>query len=159
VLVVAIHPFFALPEYFSMRLLVIGSQRTNYYELFSGCTVGGVPVEVEHCTWDDLHLASYGDQGGYSCTVCFVLTDPADWFARSCLLDDLKKTLLRTKNEASTLTVFSLGLVAEGTLKLIGVTRCGEFSDVFGFTSTFLVLIVCSALRLGSRKHTDHQQH
>lgn len=47
-----------------MRLLVIGSQRTNYYELFKGCTVGGEAVEVEHCTWDDLHLCSYGDQGG-----------------------------------------------------------------------------------------------
>lgn len=45
------------------KLLVIGSQRTNYAELFAGQTVHGKVVQVEQCRWDELSLCSQGRGG------------------------------------------------------------------------------------------------
>uniref|UniRef100_A0A6B2L4A2 ATP-grasp domain-containing protein n=1 Tax=Arcella intermedia TaxID=1963864 RepID=A0A6B2L4A2_9EUKA len=46
------------------KLLVVGSQQINYTELFQGALVNNEPVTVEHCTWNDVSVCSYGDNGG-----------------------------------------------------------------------------------------------
>jgi hypothetical protein len=35
-----------------LRLLVIGSQKINFYELFKGSDIDGLKVVVEQCAWD-----------------------------------------------------------------------------------------------------------
>ncbi len=47
-----------------LNLLVIASQRINYYELFAGQEVLGEAIIVEQCAWDDLRLCSHGGNGG-----------------------------------------------------------------------------------------------
>jgi synapsin len=56
-----------------MKLLVIGSQRLNYTELFDGATIdlksSQESIEVDHCTWDDMSVCSFADQGGLVVTI------------------------------------------------------------------------------------------
>lgn len=43
-------------------LLVIGgSAKNNWYQLFSGCVVRGRPIQVEMCAWDHLEVTSFSD--------------------------------------------------------------------------------------------------
>eukprot|EP00005_Dracoamoeba_jomungandri_P004121 CAMPEP_0174254486 /NCGR_PEP_ID=MMETSP0439-20130205/3798_1 /TAXON_ID=0 /ORGANISM="Stereomyxa ramosa, Strain Chinc5" /LENGTH=366 /DNA_ID=CAMNT_0015336089 /DNA_START=8 /DNA_END=1105 /DNA_ORIENTATION=+ len=43
------------------KLLVIGSSRINYYEVFKDCTVLGEKVEVDQCRWEEMSICSFAD--------------------------------------------------------------------------------------------------
>ena len=43
-------------------LLVIASQRINYYQVFKGCTLNGEELKVEQAAWDDISVCSYGNK-------------------------------------------------------------------------------------------------
>ena len=51
-----------------LHILVLANQRTNYEKLFRECRIAvhGIiyKVTASHCTWDDLRLTSFGDNGG-----------------------------------------------------------------------------------------------
>lgn len=45
----------------TVTLLVIASQRINYYKLFEGCKILGKDLKIEQAAWDDIEVCSYGN--------------------------------------------------------------------------------------------------